>query len=264
MSYKLGILSNCIKDEDTLITLDRIKETGFDTIHVGRPDIDRALEIKKKADSLGLETEFIHGEYKGINDMWANDDSTPQIYKDLVHAVDMAKEADIKSVITHISSGWNAPEICDRGLARFDSLVEYADKEGVIIALENLRKIGNISYLADRYEKCDSVRFCYDNGHEYAYTRFVSFPDVFREKLIYTHIHDNFGYDYCPENPDLHLLPFDGSFDFPDMMKRLKKYNYSGSIMLEVSMSFGSKYQNYTPDEFIKTCYERAKKISEM
>ena len=265
MKHKLGILAGCIGGEDTLDTLVRIKKAGFDTVHVGRPDIDRSVEIKKAADDLGLETEFIHGEFKSINDMWADDDSTPEIFLQLKHAIDMAQRSGIPAVITHVSSGWNPPQICDKGLKRFDELVDYAEAHGVIIALENLRKIGNISYLVDRYEHRDSVRYCYDSGHEYAYTRFVSFPDIFREKLIYTHIHDNLGYEHNPDDPDLHLLPFDGNFNYRDMMKRLHKYNYQGSIMLEVASNWcNGKYANISPDDFLRTCYKRAKKISKM
>lgn len=265
MKHKLGILSNCIGDEDTLLTLERIKKAGFDTIHVGIPDIDASVEIKKRADELGLETEFIHAPYKGINDMWANDDSVPEIFLQLKHSVDMARASGIPAIITHVSSGWDAPDICDKGLARFDALVDYAEENGVIIAFENLRKIGNLAYLVDRYEKRDNVRYCYDSGHEYGYTRFVSFPDIFREKLIFTHIHDNLGYEHNPESPDLHLLPFDGSMNYRDMMKRLHKYSYSGSIMLEVANHWcKGKYAHMSPDAFLKECYKRAKKISKM
>ncbi len=265
MEHKLGITVGCISGEDSVLTLDRIKNADFNTVFISTEDIDNSVRIKKRADELGLETEFIHAPFRGINDMWLDDDTVPDIFLGVKHTIDVAKEANIPVIILHVSSGWKAPAICDKGLARFDAIVDYAKKNGITVAFENLRKVGNLAYLVDRYEDFDNVRFCYDCGHEYGYTRFVSFPDIFREKIICTHIHDNLGYEYAPDDPDLHLLPFDGTCDYKDTMKRLHKYSYSGPLSLEVSTKAGKgKYIDTDPDEFIATCFERIKKISEM
>jgi sugar phosphate isomerase/epimerase len=264
MKRKLSITTDCIKGESPLDTLDRIKKAGFDMVFISTPSIDLSCEIKKKADALGLETEFIHAPFKNINTMWANDNSKPEILDGMKHTVDMAQKAGIPVVVVHASSTYTPPEICDAGLRRFDELVDYAKKKGIILAFENLRKIGNITYLVDRYENRDNVRFCYDAGHEHGCTRFVSFADIFRDRIICTHIHDNFG--YTPDSdPDLHLLPFDGNIDYKKMMKKLKEYSYSGPITLEVFNSSGDgRYSKLSPDEFIKTAYKRALKISKM
>ena len=265
MKHKLGISVSCIKGEDSVLSLDRIKNTGFDTVFISTEDIENSPAIKKRADELWLETEFIHAPFKGINDMWLDDDSVPEIYRGIKRTIDIARQTGIPAIVLHVSSGWKSPSICDKGLERFDSIIRYAKENGVTVALENLRKVGNLAYLVDRYEDEDSVRFCYDCGHEYGYTRFVSFPDIFREKIICTHIHDNLGYDHDPANPDLHYLPFDGTCNYKDMMERLHKYSYSGPLSLEVATSAGKgKYADMDPDEFVRTCYERIKKISEM
>jgi len=135
-------------------------------------------------------------------------------------------------------------------------------EKGVVVALENLRRVGNISYLVDRYEDRSCVRFCYDSGHEHGYTVYASFPDIFRDRIICTHIHDNLGLEHNPENPDLHLLPFEGNINYKDMMKRLHKYSYQGPLSLEVWT--GKRYADRAPDEFLRDCYKRIKKISKM
>ena len=169
----------------------------------------------------------------------------------------------VGGVICHISASWFPPEICDIGLERYDRLVEYAGGKGVKIAFENLRKIGNVAYFADRYEGADNVVFCYDCGHEHCYTQTVCFPDIFRDRMAYTHIHDNFGRskdDYYGD-PDLHLMPFDGEIDYSRVVRKLDEYGYEGSLTLEVS---NSVYPDESRESFIARAYDAIIRISHM
>ncbi len=264
MKRKLGIICDCIENQDALITLEKIKNAGFDSFFSNEYSPERAVEIKKKSDTLGLDFEFIHAPFRGINAMWEEGDGYADIYSGMKQTIDAASLAAVPAVIFHISSGWRPPEICDTGLSRFDRLVEYAEKKGVIIAFENLRMVGNISYFVDRYEGCDTVKFCYDFGHEHAYTKTVSFPDIFTNRLYCTHIHDNYGRgDERVGNPDLHLLPFEGSVDFKGIMKKLNHYSYKGSLMLEVFKK-RAVTKTSSDEEFLSLCYKKIKKISKM
>jgi sugar phosphate isomerase/epimerase len=78
-----------------------------------------------------------------------------------------------------------------------------------------------------------------------------------------THIHDNMGRGReRVGNPDSHLLPFDGTCDYVKMMRKLDEYEFTASLMLEVMNH--TIYAEMTPEEFLATCYERIKKISEL
>ena len=114
------------------------------------------------------------------------------------------------------SSGWNPPQVNDLGLSRYDEIVLYAEKRGITVAFENLRMVGNLAYLIDRYEHCDNVRFCFDCGHEHCYTKTVSMIDVFTNRICCTHIHDNMGKE------DEHLIPGDGIIDWDSFAAALK------------------------------------------
>lgn len=263
MKRKLGIITDCIAEMNPLDTLDLIKSTGFDSFFTGKIDIDTVRALKKKGDALGLDFEFIHAPFKNINSMWLEGDEYLEIYNKMTTTIDSASACGVPTVIAHLSSGWVAPEINDLGLKRYDSLVEYAQKKNVIIAFENLRKVGNIAYFVDRYKNVANVKFCYDNGHEHCYTKYVSMIDIFRYDIIATHIHDNMGRGREEVgDPDTHLLPFDGNFDYEKMIRKLDEYEYSGSLMLEVFNH--SEYKSMDPKDFISTCYDRIKKISEM
>lgn len=263
MKRKLGIIAEAIKNEDSLETLDRIVNAGFESTFTGRYDLPSVEKLVEKCKKLGLDMEFIHAPFNDINSMWLPGDRYKTIYDGMIQSIDSAAATGIKAVVTHVSSGWSPPEICDDGLKRYDDLVEYAAKKNVTLAFENLRKVGNIAYFVDRYEKNDNVKFCYDCGHEHCYTETVCFPDIFRDRMIFTHIHDNMGRDKNNPmgDPDMHVLPFDGNIDYEKMMRKLDEYDYKGSLMLEV---FSGPYPNLSPDEFIKTAFERIKKISLM
>lgn len=263
MKRKLGIICDCIMGKDPIDTLDIIKQVGFDSFFTGHTDYDTVRALKDKGDILGLDFEFIHAPFKNINSMWMDSTEYLEIYNGMIQAIDSAAACDVPTVIAHLSSGWDAPPINDLGLSRYDALVDYAEDKGVIIAFENLRVVGNLAYFTDRYRDRACVKFCYDNGHEHCYTKSVKWLDIFTFNTVATHIHDNMGRGWERiGDPDSHLLPFDGNFDYEAMIRKLDEYDYKGSLMLEVFNH--SRYMNMEPYEFIKTSYDRIKKISEM
>lgn len=142
--------------------------------------------------------------------------------------------------------------------------MEHAIKKGVKIAFENIRKLGNLAAIMDRYERIDSVGFCFDNGHEHCYTETVKFLDLYGKRTLCTHIHDNYGRDKNDIwlDADYHLPPFDGNYDFKTMMDKINHYGYSGTLTLEVNKK--APYDKHTDEEWLAICYERLKKISEM
>ncbi len=265
MKRKLGINANCLKGVSEKDALKLIKNAGFDSVFLSAYHGAEVAEIKKQADALGLEAEFIHAPFAGINTIWQAGMGYLTLFQQMKETIDSAADNGIEKVITHVSSGWNAPAVCDLGLARFDELVLYARERGVTLAFENLRLVGNLACLVDRYANMDNVRFCYDCGHENCYTNPVRWLDIFQDKVCCTHIHDNPGrpLDDKVHDFDTHHLPFDGTCDYEKMMRDLNKYGYKGILTLEVTQC-KPEYENWTNDEFLSTCYDRIKKISEM
>lgn len=266
MQRKLGINAGCLKDFSELEALEKIKAAGFETFFTGSYKNEEVREIKKRADSLGLEYEFIHAPFHRINDMWTAGLGYLRISDAIKETIDSAANNQIKTVITHVSSGWYPPAVNDLGLSRYDELVLYAKERGVVVAFENLRLLGNLACLVDRYEKISNVRFCFDCGHEHCYTKTVSLLDVFTTRVCCTHIHDNRGraLEDKVNNFDEHLLPFDGTYDYAKMMRKLDEYGYCGSLMLEVSQNKREDYAAMSAEEFLATAYERISKVSSL
>lgn len=261
MKRKLGIPSECLIGKSSVDNLDRIKDHGFEAFFSGRYQIHETVALKEKAEKLGLSFDFIHGPFGNINDFWTQE--FPEIFQKLKTSVDGAAAAEVETVIVHVSSGWTPPPVCDVGLRNFDTLVDYAEEKGVKLAFENLRKLGNLACLLERYENRPSVGFCYDCGHEHCYTAIVPFLDFYGERVLCTHIHDNFGRDFSDPtaNGDIHLLPFDGNIDFTRMMRGLDKANFTGTLMLEVH---NKNYAEWTDDTFLKEAFARIERISKL
>ena len=265
MNRKLGIISSCIIGTPSINALPLIKNAGFDAFFNGAIALNDVSQIKNESEKLGLLYESIHAPFKpytSLNGMWTEGDEYLTVFEGMKTAIESAGKCNIPIVVMHLSSGWNPPNVSDLGISRYEALIEIAEKNNVILAFENLRKVGNVAHFADRFEKNDHVRFCYDCGHEHCYTNTVSWPDIFTDRIVYTHIHDNFGIqEKYQEHTDIHLLPFEGDIDCADMMRRLNKHNYQGSLTLEVN---NERHQDMSAEDFLATCYERIKKISEM
>ena len=268
MKRKLGINTDCIRGVvDEVTVLEMAHKLGFTAFTSGNPSMETVSALRARADELGMEFSFLHAPYKGINVLWEADEEAAELFSQKVKdAIDAAAANAVPAVILHVSSGWNPPPVCDRGLARYDALVDYAEEKGVMIAFENLRCIGNLACLVDRYEFRDNVRFCFDCGHEHCYTKTVSWPDIFTNRLVATHIHDNMSRadDDKVTDGDTHWLPFDGTYNYHEMMRKLNKYAYEGPLVLEVFRHVRADYKKLTPEEFLATAYDRIKRISVM
>lgn len=267
MKRKLGINIDCLRGlRSNMETLELAHKIGFEAFFVGTCSVEETAALKARGDEYGMDFEFIHSPFAGINEMWMPGMGYLTMFNSLKESVDIAAACGVPAIITHVSSGWNPPQVNDLGLSRYDELVLYAKEKGVIIALENLRMVGNLAVLIDRYEKMDNVMYCYDAGHENCYTNPVSWLDIFQSRVLCTHIHDNPGrpLDDKTHDFDTHYLPFDGTVDYEQMIRKMDKYGYSGSLMLELNRNMRPDYKEMSDEEFLRTAYDRIKKISEI
>ena len=255
MKRKLGVNIDCIGDGfDEVRTLELAHQTGFEVFTGSKRPVEMMARIKEKAVELGMEFPFLHSPYSGINNLWLEGDDYRTIFEGIIESVDIAATFEIGAVVTHVSSGWQAPPVNDLGLSRFDALVEYANKKDITLAFENLRMVGNLAYLIDRYEHCDNVRFCFDCGHEHCYTKTVPWIDIFTNKIIATHIHDNMSRPFGDKStdPDSHWLPFDGTYNYHEMMLSLISMDMRGRLCLKSIAKQDRIIRNFLPRNFLQ------------
>ena len=267
MKRKLGINVDCLRGIKTdMETLEIAHKLGFEAFFTGSRDLEEIAALKKRGDELGMDFEFIHAPFAGINEMWMPGMGYLTMFNAMKQTIDHAAACGVPTVITHVSSGWNPPQVNDLGFSRYDDIVLYAKEKGITVAFENLRMLGNLAAMIDRYEKVDNVMYCYDCGHEHCYTKTVSWIDIFTTRLLCTHIHDNPGrpFEDKVKDYDYHWLPFDGTVNYERMMQKLNEYGYKGSLMLEMNINVRPEYKEMGCEAFMKTAFERIKKISEL
>ncbi len=224
-----------------------------------KPDFDNIMKIFNEN---GIICETLHAPYNKINDMWGEDEEAAKnMVNRLKDSVDKCAKYNIPVSIVHLSSGRPMPEINEKGIKRFEEVFDYAVEKGVIIALENQRYRENLEYFMERYK---TPGFCWDNGHEYGFSKGIRFMDLFGDRLCALHIHDN----RCGIDTDDHLLPFDGNIDFEVVAKAIADSSYNGTVMLEVTKlasTDGKKvYENLTDEEYIKRAFDAVKKLADM
>lgn len=265
MQRKVGIIEEAIASIPPISRMKLIRDAGFDSYSTNTYKAKDLEPSANAAKAVGLVPDFLHAPFDNINSIWYKTSEHPEIFFKMCEAIDTAAAFEIPTVVIHSASGWNPPEISERGLYRYDVLVERAAKLGVKIAFENLRTVPHSVYLSFRYRAFDNVGFCYDSGHESCFTETVEWLGLLGKNTLCTHLHDNFGKRNDPDvNDDLHLLPFDGNIDFRGVKERLDRYNYTGNLTLEVFDTCSPNYKDMGEEAFIKLAYERVSKINSL
>jgi sugar phosphate isomerase/epimerase len=84
-----------------------------------------------------------------------------------------------------------------------------------------------VSLIEDELDLTD-VGICMDFGHGGLSGDPVDAVETASGHVITTHVHDNLG------RTDDHLVPFEGSIDWPAVLMAMEKIGYDGLYMLEV------------------------------
>ena len=229
-----------------------MKKHGFETTFFFSND-PKIEEIMKLCEKYEIKVENYHAPFSHINDMWLDIPEGDEMLKDLLDGVDNCKKYGVDTLIVHLSGG-RAP-ITEIGISRFDKLMEHAKENGVTIAFENLSTLANLAYAFERYE---DARFCWDIGHEKAYTHGRQYMPLFSDKLVAMHVHDN----TCIHKEDLHMIPFDGQIDYDRVTTEIAKANYNKSLMLEIMAHRTESYVEMGADAFYERAANAAKKLA--
>jgi len=112
-----------------------------------------------------------------------------------------------------------------------DALADLAGPLGVRLALEiipnELSRAGSLVHFVDEVDR-PAVGICLDFGHAHLDGDLVDTIDIVSEHVTAVHVHDNRG------RADDHLVPFEGTIDWPGALTGVQKVGYEGPLMLEL------------------------------
>jgi sugar phosphate isomerase/epimerase len=152
-------------------------------------------------------------------------------------AMDAAKRLGAEIVVLHVglpneqaaSSGLNDPGAATRSL---EVIAEHAIKIGVRLALEVMpNALSTAGALLEAIDRLDdpTVGVCLDLGHAHLLGGAPEAIEQLSGHILTTHVHDNGG------ARDDHLVPFQGTIDWPATLMELWKVGYTGRLVFEVA-----------------------------
>ena len=252
-----------------------LREQGFSAVSpLWSPELDMA-ELDACVKSHNMVIQSLHAPHKGTPLLWEpeNEMALP-VFQNVLKSIDDCACFDIPILVVH---GWQGLFYSfskeSLNFALFDQLVQYAEHCGVCVAFENLEGEEYLAALMSRYENQSNVGYCWDSGHDNCYPHKMDFLHTFGNRLVMTHLHDNFGLrdqNGIPSGEDdLHLLPYDGTIDWDKALVRLQKAPKQNILNFELkTVSHSMKatdliYANLSLEAFIAKAGERARLIAE-
>lgn len=238
-----------------LETIKAIKNAGFKNVFVQWYDKEWEYsqeEQVKMCKELGLNIIFAHLGYQNINSIWEEGEIGDSLVERYKKDIKDCKENGIPMVVMHLTSKTKAPMYGEIGLERIKKIVNYAKELNVKVAFENTKIKGYLEYVLGNI-KDDNVGICFDAGHCHVHFNDEFNFEFFKDRIFAVHLHDN------DKSDDLHLLPFDGTIDWKNVIEKLKECNYNGPITLEICYRYD--YLNMTLDEFYRIGKDRGNKL---
>lgn len=169
----------------------------------------------------------------------------------ILRALDISKAVGVKKIVIHVGTyldknyNYDVEKSIEHNIKYLEPFAEKAVENNILVAIENgtqMEKddplfknttpyidelINIVEYYNKKYEK-KVLGICFDFGHAN-----VGKLDMYKEikkignKLIVTHIHDNYG-------TDSHNQPFNGTINWDNVRNALTEINYDGELTSEV------------------------------
>ena len=253
------VVNNKNKNVSIIDTIDAIKKAGFKNVFIQwynnkewYPSQEQQLKYIREKD---LNVIFAHLGYQNINNIWLENEEGNRLVDSYKNDIRICRENNIPMVIMHLAGKNDAPKYNKLGLERLKEIVDYAQSLDIKVAFENTKIKGYLEYVIENINN-ENVGICFDSGHYHAHFKDELDFSKFKNRIFAVHLHDN------DQSDDLHLIPFDGTLDWKNVVKKLKINNYSGPITLE--LFYRDEYLNMGIENFYKKGYEVGKKLQIM
>ena len=220
--------------------IDMYKDAGVTSVEVALPFVNYFAhdwkEIKKYADSVGVELWSVHLPFGGANNMFniASPEFAKRTVEDDEKLIIKAGEVGMKAAVVHPNTslipGLSRETQWEISVNSLNELVKIGKREGVDIAVEILapKNLGsNIAEMKKFMEEVPELKICMDMNHLQGFTH-KEFVDAFGDRIVTVHISD---YDFDGEK---HWMPGLGKIDWNHIIDLLDSINYNGPFMYEV------------------------------
>jgi sugar phosphate isomerase/epimerase len=173
-----------------------------------------------------------------------DEDARAEAVAETERALHIARRIPVPVLVLHLGTprtmeppgGGNARAAARRSI---EELHGAAAPLGVRLALEvipnELSRPGSLVHVLEEDLEGIDAGICLDFGHAHMEGDVVEAIETVSGHLIATHVHDNRG------RTDDHLVPFDGTIDWPFALQAVQKIGYDGPLMLEIAAHGSAK-----------------------
>ena len=174
----------------------------------------------------------------------ADADARARAMEETARALQIARRLPFGILVAHLglprSLGPSATENSrDAARRSIDELQVLAGALGVRVALEvipnELSRVGSLVHFIEEVLDDSTAGVCLDFGHAHMDGDLVDAIETVSEHLITTHVNDNRG------RTDDHLVPFEGTIDWPAALTAVQKVGYDGTLVLEIAAHGSAK-----------------------
>ena len=228
---------------------------GFDQVevfaartHFDYHDAKAISELARWLGETGLTLHSIHAPIvEGIvNGKWvgalslasADTGARERALHETACAIDIAREIPTGFLVLHLGLPDElvppaGADLRDAALDSLERVVALAEPAGLRVAVELMpnqfsRSAALVEIVEDEVESAN-VGICLDFGHAALEGDVVDAVETVAGLVVTTHVHDNRG------RSDDHLVPFEGTIDWPSVLTSLQKVGYEGTLMFELA-----------------------------
>lgn len=251
-------INNSNKNVNAYETIDAIVSAGFKNVFIQwynkewNPTQEEQLKYVREK---GLNIIFAHLGYKNMRDIWVDCENGENLVENFINDIKICKDNGISLVVMHLIGGIDVPPYNELGLKRLKKIIEYAEALDVNIAFENTKQKEYLYYVLDNFDN-KNVGICFDSGHYHIFSNDEFNFEKYKDRIFAIHLHDN------DKSDDLHLLPFEGTSNWEDIIKNLSKANYDGPITMEICYRYN--YLEMGINKFYEKAYEVGKQLQSM
>jgi sugar phosphate isomerase/epimerase len=168
-----------------------------------------------------------------INLAAADAEARAEAVDQATRALHIARRIPFQTFVVHCGAlGPAADNRRDAARRSLELLHARAEPLGVRLALETipneLSRAGSLVHFVEQVLDDVPVGICLDLGHAHLVGDLADTIETVSEHLVSVDVHDNRG------RHDDHLVPFDGTIDWPSVMTTLQKIGYDGALMMEL------------------------------
>lgn len=265
--WNIGLSTGCFYNSPILSVIDEIHANGFDSIevcsfpaHLDYHKRDDVLRAGEKLRALGIRPVSFHAPFADKIDITALDPALREMaVAELLVACEAAAAMGAENLVLHPGPERSGRPPEEEFLTRMRNAAESLNtvanrccKLGVHLLLENMLPhllfghINDMLYLLGSIRDCE-VGTCLDTGHAYLSRELGMVANKLSGHLHLIHVNDNRG------DHDDHLPPGEGHIDWPWFMSELKRWNFNGTLILELS----SRENESVPDMLARARHAR-------